>query len=117
MRSGCTLDYQDRPILDTPESRMDVAEQIRRYRPRLVFTTEGCGIHPDHKAITEIVTNGVFYARLPKWEEVPGGERLAETEPHEIERLFFGLPYAEPFRGRSSLLVEDPTVFPPVRFG
>lgn len=85
-----TLDYQDRLIRDTPECRMDVAEQIRRYRPRLVFTSEGCGVHPDHKAVTEIVTNAVFYARLPKWDEVPGGERLASTEPHEIERLFFG---------------------------
>lgn len=170
-----TLAHQDRMILDTLESRMDVAEQIRRYRPRFVFTSEGCGVHPDHAAVTEIVTNAVFYARLPKWRDVPGGERLAETEPHEIERFFFGhcrmespwprfdfavdvtatyerklaalaayeavfsgdqaelldrygaedryigslvgVRYAEPFKARSPLLVEDPTVFPPVRFG
>lgn len=170
-----TLDYQDRLIRDTPESRMDVAEQIRRYRPRIVFTSEGCGIHPDHKAVTEIVTNAVFYARLPKWDEVPGGERLTETEPHEIDRLFFGhcrmekpwprfdfavdvtgtydrkltalaayeavfsgdqsvllerygaedryvgslvgARYAEAFKARSPLLVEDPLAFQSVRYG
>ncbi len=170
-----TLGYQDRMIRDTPECRMDVAEQIRRCRPRFVFTSEGCGVHPDHKAVTDIVTNAVFYARLPKWDEVPGGERLAETEPHEIDRLFFGhcrmetpwerfdfavdvtetyerklaslaayeavfsgdqaelldrygaedrytgsllgVGYAEAFKARSPLLLDDPTVIRRVRFG
>lgn len=169
------LGFQDRLILDTPECRMAVAGQIRRFRPRIVFTSEGCGVHPDHKAVTDIVANAVFYARLPKWEEVPGGEPLASTEPHEIERLFFGhcrmespwerfdfavdvtgvystklealavyesvfsgnqaelldrysaedryvgslvgVRYAESFKARSPLLVDDPTVFRPVRFG
>lgn len=169
------LTFQDRMIADTPECRLAVAEQIVRYRPRFVFTSEGCGVHPDHKAVTDIVTNAVFYARLPKWGEVPGGERLAAFEPHEIERLFFGhcrmespwerfdfavdvsdtygqklaalaiyesvfsgdqaelldrysaedryvgslvsVRYAEAFKARSPLLVDDPTVFHPVRFG
>lgn len=169
------LPFRDRLISDTTETRLAVAGLIRRYRPRLVFTTDGCGVHPDHKATTDVVVNGVMYARLPKWEEVPGGEVLAGTVPHEIERLFFGhcrmetawerfdfavdvsemydrklaalgcyeavfsgdqrelldryaaedrfvgslvgVRYAEPFRARSPLLVEDPTVFRRVRFG
>ena len=47
-------------------------------------------MHPDHQAVTDIVVNGVFYARLPEWESIAEGEVLADTEPHEIERLFFG---------------------------
>lgn len=170
-----TLPFQDRMICDTPACRIAVAEQIRRYRPRIVFTSDGCGVHPDHKAVTDIVTNAVFYARLPKWDEVPGGETLAATQPHEVERLYFGhcrmesawarfdfavdvsdlydrklaalaayesvfsgdraelldrysaedryvgsvvsVRYAEAFKARSPLLVEDPTVFRRVRFG
>lgn len=170
-----TLSFQDRLIRDTPECRLAVAEPIRRFRPRIVFTSEGCGVHPDHKAVTDIVVNAVFYARLTKWEEVPGGERLAASEPHEVERLFFGhcrmesawerfdfavdvsdvyerklaalavyesvfsgdqvellerysaedryvgsqlgVRYAEAFRARSPLLVDDPRVFRRVRFG
>jgi N-acetylglucosamine malate deacetylase 1 len=54
-----------------------------------VFTTEGEGVHPDHRAMTDIVVNGVFYARLPNWDRVDGGEALEGTEPHEIDRLFF----------------------------
>ena len=29
------------------------------------------------------------YARLQRWEQAPGGELLAETEPWIIDRLFF----------------------------
>lgn len=169
------LDFQDRMIADTPECRLAVAEQIVRYRPRIVFTSEGCGVHPDHRAVTDVVTNAVFYARLPKWAEVPGGERLGTGQPHETQRLFYGhcrmenpwerfdfavdvsdtyeqklaalaiyesvfsgdqaglldrysaedryvgsqvgVRYAEAFKARSPLLVDDPTVFHPVRFG
>ncbi len=169
------LGFQDRLIEDSLEARLDVAALIRRYRPRYVFTTEGEGVHPDHKVITDIVVNAVFFARLPKWDEVPGAETLADTGVHEIERLFFGhcrmeapwdrfdfavdvsevyehklaslaayesvfsgdqatllerysaedryvgslvgVRYAEAFRARSPLLVQDPTVFAKVRFG
>lgn len=170
-----TLPFRDRLIQDVPDTRLAVARLIRLHTPRLVFTTSGSGVHPDHGATTEIVVNGVFYARLPKWDEVPGGTTLDGTAPHEIERLFFGhcrmeppwsgfdfavdvtsvypqklaaltayesvfsgdqaslvdkydaedryvgslvgVRYAEAFRARSPLLVEDPTVFGRSRFG
>jgi LmbE family N-acetylglucosaminyl deacetylase len=92
-----TLDLQDRFIADTIDARLAVARLIRIHRPRYVFTTKGAGVHPDHRAVTEIVANGVFYARLPKWNEVEGAEpALGGTEPHEIERLFFARCRMEP---------------------
>jgi bacillithiol biosynthesis deacetylase BshB1 len=88
--SRLTLTFPDRLISDTLEARLAVARLIRMHRPRYVFTTKGSGVHPDHRAVTEIVTNGVFYARLPKWDEVKRAEgALDGTDPHEIERLFF----------------------------
>ena len=90
------LEFQDRFIRDDDETRLAVADVIRRTRPRLVFSTQGSGVHPDHGAITEIVRNAVFYARLPKWGQIEGGEALAGSEPHEIERLFFGHCRMEP---------------------
>jgi N-acetylglucosamine malate deacetylase 1 len=90
------LALDDRLIRDSPEARLAVARLIRMHRPRLVFTTAGAGVHPDHAAVTDIVVNGVFYARLPKWGEVSGGNVLDGTEPHEIERLFFGHCRMEP---------------------
>jgi LmbE family N-acetylglucosaminyl deacetylase len=91
-----TLSLQDRLIRDTVEARIGVALLLREYRPRMVFAASGAGVHPDHRALTDIVVNGVFYARLPKWGEVPGGELLRDTPPHEIDRLFFGHCRMEP---------------------
>jgi len=170
-----TLTLQDRLIADTIEARLQVAGLLRKYRPRIVYTTAGSGVHPDHKAVTDIVIHGVFYSRLPKWNEVLTGEDLKDSKPHEIDRLFFGhcrmepawdrfdfavdvsdaydvkmaavrayesvfsgaqatlldkynaedryvgslvgVQYAEAFRSRSPLLVEDPEVFLKTRFG
>ena len=91
-----TLSLRDRLIRDSIEARLAVARVLRVHKPRLVFTTAGAGVHPDHAAVTDIVSHGVFYARLPKWDEVAGGEALEGTEPHEIERLFFGHCRMEP---------------------
>jgi N-acetylglucosamine malate deacetylase 1 len=85
-----TLQLRDRLIRDTTDARLAVARLIRIHTPHLVFTTGGSGVHPDHQAVTDIVTNGVFYARLPKWEALPEGETLRGTSPHEVSRLFFG---------------------------
>ena len=75
-----TLTLQDRLITDTVEARLQVARLLREHRPSMVFTTPGAGVHPAHKAVTDIVSHGVFYARLPKWNEVAGGEQLQGTE-------------------------------------
>lgn len=55
-----TLPLRDRLIQDTLDARFAVARLIRLHKPRLVFTTAGSGVHPDHAAVTDIVTNGVF---------------------------------------------------------
>ncbi len=83
------LEGQDRLLRDTIEGRLRVAGLIREHRPRLLFTTHGSGVHPDHEAVTDLVIGAAFYARLPKWDRVPGGERLAGSRPHEIDRLFY----------------------------
>lgn len=91
-----TLPLRDRLIQDTIPARLAVARLIRMHKPSLVLTTLGSGVHPDHKAVTDIVVHGVFYARLPKWDELPEGESLQGTEAHEILRLFFGHCRMEP---------------------
>jgi N-acetylglucosamine malate deacetylase 1 len=83
------LDERDRLLQDSVALRLTVARLIRTHRPSLVFGTQGDGVHPDHSALTDIVVNGVFYARLPNWERVDGGELLAGTDSHQIDRLFF----------------------------
>jgi LmbE family N-acetylglucosaminyl deacetylase len=83
------LDEQDRFIQDSIRLRLQLAQLIREQRPRWVFGTAEACVHPDHAAVEPLVTAAVFYARLRKWQQVPGGERLAGSEPWEITRLFF----------------------------
>jgi len=113
-----TLPLRDRLISDTVESRLQVAYLLRVHRPRLVFTTSGSGVHPDHRAVTDIIVNGVFYARLPKWDEVQLGDhgsciidQLNDTEPLEIDRLFFGHCRMEPSWERFDFAVDVTEVY------
>ena len=101
-----TLTLQDRLITDTVEARLQVARVLRNHRPRIVFTTDGSGVHPDHEAGTDIVTHGVFYARLPKWNELEVGQYLEDTDPHEINLLFFGHCRMEPAWDRCDFAVD-----------
>lgn len=106
-----TLTLQDRLIADTVEARLQVARLLRIHRPRLVFTTAGSGVHPDHRAVTDIVVHGVFYARLPKWHEVGAANDLKDTRPHEIDRLFFGHCRMEPAWGQFDFAVDVTDVY------
>ncbi len=106
-----TLTLQDRLISDTVEARLQVARLLREHRPSMVFTTLGAGVHPDHKAVTDTVSHGVFYARLPKWHEVAAGEQLQGTEPHEIDRLFYGHCRMEPAWDRFDFAVDVSDVY------
>ncbi len=57
------------------------------------------------------MTAGVFYARLPKWNEVLGDSDLAATEPLEIERLFVGHCRMEPPWTRFDFAVDVSDVY------
>lgn len=107
-----TLAFADRLIQDSVDARLQVARLLRLHRPRYVFTTKGSGVHPDHRAVTDIVVNGVFYARLPKWDEVSGAAVALEgTEPHEIDRLFFARCRMEPAWSTVDFIVDISDVY------
>jgi bacillithiol biosynthesis deacetylase BshB1 len=66
-----TLDLPNRRLFDSPEARMQLAKQFRRYRPRLVL---GLGdrtpmASPDHYQAMLITEAAVFYSKLTKWDE------------------------------------------------
>jgi N-acetylglucosamine malate deacetylase 1 len=101
------LDQQDRFIQDTIPLRLHIAGLIRQHQPRWVFgTTDGC-VHPDHAAIGPLVQAAVFYARLARWDHVPGGEALASTAPWKVERLFFPHCKMEPAWGNDFAFAID----------
>jgi LmbE family N-acetylglucosaminyl deacetylase len=93
------LDEQDRLIQDSIPLRLRLA--------RWVFGTAKACIHPDHVAVEPLVTAAVFYARLRNWDQVPGGEVLADTEPWCVGRLFFPHCKMEPAWGRDFAFAVD----------
>ncbi len=84
-----SLGLQDRLLADTSEIRLRLAQLLREYRPRWVYSTGEACVHPDHAAVVGLTRAAVFLARLGQWERVPGGERLSGQEPWVVERLFF----------------------------
>lgn len=100
------LDQQDRFIADTIPARLAVARLVREHHPKMVFATTDACVHPDHASVESLVTAAVFYARLKNWDRVPGGEALKDTEPCEIERLFFPHCKMEPAWGDFAFAVD-----------
>ena len=68
--------------------------------------------------------SGVYERKLAAiraYDSVFQGEQTGLIDRYQAEDQYvgslLGVPFAEPLRARTSLLVEDPTVFGKVRFG
>lgn len=61
-----TLSQPNRFLFDSIEARMELAEVLREFRPRLLFVPYPEDAHPDHVAASAIATAARFYAKLTK---------------------------------------------------
>jgi N-acetylglucosamine malate deacetylase 1 len=61
-----TLSQPNRYLFDTVESRIELAEVIREYRPRTLFVPYADDAHPDHVAASAIAVAARFYAKFTK---------------------------------------------------
>ena len=80
------LALKDGYLHDTTEARLKVIEQVRKYRPRLVFTHYWDDPHPDHVSTSQIVTSACYLSGLKKIET--GQQRF---RPDRI--VYFRLPH------------------------
>lgn len=64
------LDFPNRRLFDSFESRVALGKEFRKYRPRLVlgFGEKTPLASPDHWQAMQITDAGVFYSRLTKWD-------------------------------------------------
>jgi bacillithiol biosynthesis deacetylase BshB1 len=60
------LGFPDAAIVNTPETRAEVARAIRRFTPRVVIAPSPNGRHPDHRVTAELVRDACFVAGLAK---------------------------------------------------
>jgi bacillithiol biosynthesis deacetylase BshB1 len=65
-----TLDLPNRRLFDNFESRVALAKEFRKYRPRIVigFGDKTPMASPDHWQAMQITDAAVFYSRLSKWD-------------------------------------------------
>ena len=98
------LSYRDCQVFDTFEARVRLAEVVRRFRPRIVFSPyhtnpsfhKDGAAHPDHTATGQIVRSALRYARF-------AGLKEARGEPWNAEHLLY---YMVP-RTRTPSLLND----------
>jgi bacillithiol biosynthesis deacetylase BshB1 len=66
-----TLDLPNRRLFDSFESRVLLARELRRYRPKVVigFGGKTPTASPDHWQAMLITDAAVFYSRLSKWDD------------------------------------------------
>ncbi|MBU7015175.1 MAG: bacillithiol biosynthesis deacetylase BshB1 [Theionarchaea archaeon] len=84
-----TMNFRDGSLTDSFDSRLQVAEIIRRYKPRVVLAPYHEDRHPDHVACSLTVKSAVLYARLKKL-----------GEPHYLTHLYYYMlntPFAPTF--------------------
>lgn len=101
-----TLDLPNRKLFDSFESRIQLATEFRKFRPRLVL---GLGekttmASPDHWQAMQITDAAVFYSRLCKWDD-----QFAGLAPHAVEaQLYYTLAFnrLEPIPGPGQLVVD-----------
>ena len=65
------LDLPNRRLFDNFESRVALAKEFRKYRPKIVlcFGAKTPMASPDHWQAMQIAEAAVFYSRLTKWDE------------------------------------------------
>ena len=86
-----TLELPNRRLFDSFESRVALAKEFRRLRPRIVigFGAKTPMASPDHWQAMQITDAAVFYSRLTKWDE-----HFEGLPVHTIERqLYFKLSF------------------------
>jgi LmbE family N-acetylglucosaminyl deacetylase len=84
------LGYPDQGLEDTPPFRKQIVRMIRKYRPRIVVTSDPYRRyvwHRDHRIVGQVVLDAVFpFAR----DHLAYPDFLAEgLEPHKVEEVWF----------------------------
>ncbi|MEX2173203.1 MAG: PIG-L family deacetylase [Pirellulaceae bacterium] len=101
-----TLDLPNRRLFDSFETRVALAKEFRKYRPKIVigFGDKTPMASPDHWQAMQITDAAVFYSRLTKWDE-----HFDQLPVHAIQsQLYFRLAFEpETLAGFSSHFTVD----------
>lgn len=75
------LGLPDRGLFATQANIECITQEIRKFKPRIVFAPYWQDRHPDHVACSGLVQEAVFNAKLRKY--------LPDSEPVNVEQMYF----------------------------
>jgi bacillithiol biosynthesis deacetylase BshB1 len=75
------LGLPDRGLVATHANIERITQEIRKFKPRIVFAPYWQDRHPDHVACSWLVQEAVFNAKLRKY--------LPDSEPVNVEQMYF----------------------------
>lgn len=75
------LELPDRGLFVTEQYIKLIVQEIRRWRPRIVFAPYWEDRHPDHIACSKLVQEAVFNAKLRKY--------MPDTSAHTVEKTLY----------------------------
>lgn len=80
------LELPNRKLFDNFEARIQLAERLRVYKPKILISNYGMTPHdsPDHYQAQLITEGALFYSRLSKWDDFFHGLVV-----HRINTLFY----------------------------
>jgi bacillithiol biosynthesis deacetylase BshB1 len=84
------LGLPDGGIVNTPETRAQVAIVIRRLKPTVVITHSLHGRHPDHPVVAQLARDACFVAGLQKIEP--------KLPPHRPRKVLHALSFREDYQ-------------------
>jgi len=87
------LGLPDGDILNTRANRIEVARQIRRFRPRILLVPAPDCRHPDHPAAARLVTDAVFPSGLTRVVTTLDGETQEPWRPHHVLHYMQSIPF------------------------
>lgn len=79
--------FPDAGLVNTPETRLELAQWIRAFRPRTVILPARTGRHPDHRVASRLAYDACFLSGLAKLPS-PG-------DPHRPHKLLYTTTYRE----------------------
>lgn len=91
--SRIILDFTNRALFDSLDTRIALATVFRRHQPSVVLGLLGKTplASPDHWQASQITDAAVFYSRLTKWDD-----RFDNLPPHKIPRqAYYSLLHSE----------------------
>ncbi|MBO8130987.1 MAG: PIG-L family deacetylase [Candidatus Marinimicrobia bacterium] len=81
LKRRINLGLENRYLIDSKETRIKVAEQIRIFKPDILFCPYYQDAHPDHIATHSIVKSARFYSKYTRTD--------MSGEPHYASNLIF----------------------------